>query len=285
MNENNLILTRVFTRTTLKSLCSSEQDYATLRSVVRRYNITHDEGTHNGEIISEIYQYINKHCRYEYYYKNTLLNKLIINSHRINTTVALTEIPISKSKADFIMINGKAMVYEIKTELDTFERLENQIADYYKAFDHVCVVTSEEQADELFPLLKDTPTGIYILTKRNTIKKLKEPKEYACKLEKDCIFKILNKPEYESLVMQIQGALPNVTPVNYYRECKRIVCDLPIETLYPMFLKELKKRNRIEINSFDNVPPALNFLIYFSKLQKGELKNLQNVLTKSFEMR
>ena len=55
------------------------------------------------------------------------------------------------------MINGKAVVYEIKTELDTFERLATQIDDYYKAFDHVCVVASDSQRTELLERFKNSP--------------------------------------------------------------------------------------------------------------------------------
>ncbi|WP_245780719.1 sce7726 family protein [Gracilibacillus orientalis] len=82
---------------------------------------------------------------------------------------------MSKSKADFILINGKAVVYEIKTELDTFERLNSQINDYFRAFDHVCVVTSESQYKKAEKKLKDSKVGICVLTKRNTIRTRKEP--------------------------------------------------------------------------------------------------------------
>ena len=87
--------------------------------------------------------------RNEYYYKITLLNKLLLGIHSVNTTTALTEFPIAKSKADFVLINGKAVVYEIKTELDNLERLESQISDYYKAFDHVAVVTCIENVENV----------------------------------------------------------------------------------------------------------------------------------------
>ena len=33
--------------------------------------------------------------------------------HSVNTTTALTEIPIAKSKADFVLINGKAVVLSL----------------------------------------------------------------------------------------------------------------------------------------------------------------------------
>ena len=91
----------------------------------------------------------------------------------------MTQIPIGKSKADFILINGKAVVYEIKTELDTFGRLRRQLDDYFKAFNHVCVVTSEDKYDNALKILRNTPVGIYVLTKQNTIseKMRKEPVE------------------------------------------------------------------------------------------------------------
>lgn len=274
MPDNNTILTRFFTQRTIKALISSDEDSSVFCKVVRRYNMPHSNNTSNGEMISEIYQYIAGSYRNEYLYKNTLLNKLLINSHRINTTVALTEVPIANSKADFIMINGKAVVYEIKTELDTFDRLENQISDYFKAFDHVCVVTSEAQEPELIEKFSGTPVGLYVLTKRNSIRKLKEPETFRDKLDLNVIFKILNKCEYESITKALCGRLPDVKPVKYYRECKRLVCEYPVETVYPLFLKELKKRSRIDIIDFSMIPDALHFLVYFSRYDNKDYEKL-----------
>ncbi len=277
------ILTRVFTQNMLRDLMYEQNNISLLEKIVKRYEISFDGEVKNENIISEIYQYLGNSYRNEYFYKNTLLNKLIINVHRLKTTTALTEVPVAKSKADFIMINGKAVVYEIKTELDTFERLETQLRDYYKAFDHVCVVTSESQAEELLVRFKDSPTGIYVLSKKNTIKRLKEPVEYREMLEKEQIFKILNKPEYENLIKNAKKELPNVTPVNYYRECKRIACELSVQELYDLFLKELKKRNRIDTIDFNKIPYALRFLVYFSKFQKPQLEALDEYLCKPFK--
>jgi phosphate uptake regulator len=94
-------------------------------TVVQRY-VDDPEDKDNGTLISEVYRFMSKAYRNEYFYQNTLLNKLLLGKHSINTTTALTQIPISKSKADFILINGKAIVYEIKTELDTFDREINE---------------------------------------------------------------------------------------------------------------------------------------------------------------
>lgn len=283
MSSNNSILTRVFTQNMLKELIEQQRDVTLISKVVKRYELSYNGESKNQNIISEIYEYLGSSYRNEYFYKNTLLNKLLINAHRLKTTTALTEVPIAKSKADFIMINGKAVVYEIKTELDTFERLESQITDYYKVFDHVCVVTSENQSEELLVRFKDSPVGIYVLSNKNTLRRLKEPETYRDKLQKDQIFKILNKPEYENIVKRIQKQLPNVTPVNYYSECKKIVCEMQLDELYDLFLKELKKRNRIDIIDFSSIPYSLRFLVYFSKFQKNQLEELNKYLNQPFK--
>lgn len=80
------------------------------------------------------------------------------------------------------------------------------------------------------------------MTSKNTIRRVKEPVKYREALDKEQIFKVLNKPEYENIINKITGSLPNVTPVNYYKECKRIACNQQIDLLYDMFLKELKKK-------------------------------------------
>ena len=283
MSSNNSILTRVFTQNMLKDLIEQQRDVTLISKVVKRYELSYNGESKNENVISEIYEYLGSSYRNEYFYKNTLLNKLLINAHRLKTTTALTEVPIAKSKADFIMINGKAVVYEIKTELDTFERLESQITDYYKVFDHVCVVTSENQSEELLVRFKDSPVGIYVLSNKNTLRRLKEPETYRDKLQKDQIFKILNKPEYENIVKRIQRQLPNVTPVNYYSECKKIVCEMQLDELYNLFLKELKKRNRIDIIDFSSIPYSLRFLVYFSKFQKSQLEELNKYLNQPFK--
>ena len=122
MTENNLILNRLFTQNVFFDMIDTN-DNTTYGAVIQRF-VNDYENKDNGALISEVYRFMSKSYRNEYFYQNTLLNKLLLGKHSINTTTALTQIPISKSKADFILINGKAVVYEIKTELDTFERLD-----------------------------------------------------------------------------------------------------------------------------------------------------------------
>lgn len=281
MADNNLILNRLFTQNVfLDMIRSDSSDNSIYQTVIQRF-IDDPEDRNNGMLISEIYRFMSKSYRNEYYYQNTLLNKLLLGRHSINTTTALTQIPISKSKADFILINGKAVVYEIKTELDTFDRLETQLRDYYKGFNHVCVVTSERQYNRASILLADTPVGIYVLTPRNTISSTlrKEPVENNAYLDHTTIFKMLHKDEFEHILLQYYGSLPVASQAFYYGECLNQFSAIPILEAYTLALKQLKKRNRIEIKEFEQVPYELKSLFYFANPAKIEWHKFHEFLS------
>ena len=264
MGSNNLVLNRLFTQNVFRKLINDNEN-TTFGTIIQRYASDFDE-KNNGELISEIYNFMSKSYRNEYFFQNTLLNKLLLGRHSLNTTIALTQIPIGKSKADFILINGKAVVYEIKSELDSFDRLSTQIRDYYKAFNHVCVVTSENNFNKLIKILDGTPVGICVLTKRDTISKTlkKDVIEDNSKLEHQSIFKVLHKGEYEAIVKQYFGKLPKTSQVFYYDECYSMFSQIPILEAYAMSLQQLKNRNHILHNKIEKVPYELKSLMYFS---------------------
>ena len=273
---NNFLLSRVFTRNTFKELIEehTEETYVT---AIKRY-VKDPEDKNNQQLISEIYQELRKNYRNEYFYKNTLLNKLLLGVHTPRTTTVLTEIPVYKSKADFILINGKAVVYEIKTKLDNFERLATQLNDYFKAFNNVAVVTCESNYQTIEKKLSGTPVGIFLLTKRNCLSQRKKPIEDNSCLDLNIIFKILRKPEYESILMAHYGELPNVSQFKYYSACRKLFCQMDARVAYKLFLKELKSRNRIDVKLFATVPYELKFLTYFLNLKTIDYYNLKNFL-------
>lgn len=170
--DNNLILKRFFSKSMLHDLLSGEKNDV-FDCVVKRF-IADSTGKSYGELVSEIYAYMGKNYRTEYFYKNTMLNKLLIKHHDYKRTIVLSELPIGNSKADFVMINGKGVVYEIKTELDNLERLNSQITDYYKAFSEVVIVTYENNIEKVKKCVPDS-VGIMLLTKRKALRMIREP--------------------------------------------------------------------------------------------------------------
>ena len=283
MGENKMSsLNRIFTRKMLRHFIDGEEN-GLYSSVIRRC-ITEPNKKNNRELISEIYCELKKSYRNEYFYKNTLLNKLLLGVHSVNTTTALQEVSIAKSKADFVLINGKAIVYEIKTELDNLERLSFQIDDYYKAFDHVVVVTYEKNLQSLQKVLDSIkkPVGIVILKRNGKLSTIREPGRYVDDLDKEIIFKLLRKYEYEELLIHKYGCLPMVTQFRYYGACKSMFLQMPIEESYLYVLKQLKKRMKLEKEEFLKVPYELKFLAYFMELNQEEYRRLGDFLERQY---
>ena len=275
-NANSLLLNRFFTRNTFKQVIEDGESPA-YAAAIRRYIVNYSEKT-NEECISEIYQYLKKEYQNEYYYKNTLLNKLLLGVHSPRTTTALTEVPVGNSKADFILINGKAVVYEIKTALDNFDRLDGQLEDYYKAFSRVIVVTSEKNYNDISQRLKNSPAGICLLTKKGTLSLRREPIKYCDSLSQSIMFKILRKNEYEHILVKLFNSLPDVSQFEHYRACQKLFESLPLDIACQSFIQALKLRTKVDIIEYAKIPYELKFLAYFSNYKKSDYINLNRFL-------
>lgn len=278
--DNNLILKRFFSKSMMHDLLH-ENENRLFNYVVRRY-IKDPEGKSYGTLISEIYAFMNKEYRTEYYYKNTMLNKLLFKNHDYKKTIALTELPIGNSKADFVMINGQGVVYEIKTALDNLERLEGQIEDYYKAFSNVILVTYEDNLGRLEKQL-DENVGIMVLTKRNALKPIRKYQTNIDKLDYGTIFRILRKKEFEYIIRKNSMELPRVSQFCYYKACFELIKKIDIIKLQKDMLGQLKKRMRIEVAEESiKMPLELRFLTYFDSLKENECKKMNAILKKQF---
>lgn len=277
---DNTLLNRVFSRNTLRALLNESEKDNAYYAVLRRY-INDPYNKNHKTLISEIYHNLKDKYRNEYYYKNTLLNRLLFKEHNPLDTVALTEIPVGKSIADFIMINGKAIVYEIKTDLDNFERLDSQLENYYKAFDNVCVVTSENNLDAIQSKLNNINIGIYYISKRGALKKLRKPISDMSNLDYEIIFKILRKKEYETIISKYYD-LPQVTQFKYYQACKDLFFTIPLANMYNDFKEQLKTRSNIDIELISDVPKEIKSVVYFSRLKQKEYDKLNLFLNKEY---
>lgn len=259
------MVNKIFTVPYLDRMISEDSIPDSFFEYVRRYVKTDDATI--GEAISEIYHFMNYEYRNEYYYKNTILNQLLIKKHDLYNTAALTELPIGNSKADFIMINDRGVVYEIKTDLDNLIRLENQLKDYYKVFSYIYVVVGNKQLPHVKEFLKDQKVGIYELTASGRLICRKKAFYNRDNLSYEAMFQVLRKAEFESIILKHFHKLPEVNSFQYYRECKKWLERINIVTLQKDVKKCLKARTLmlIENKLEEKVPYELRFYAYFSK--------------------
>ena len=272
--DNSRAINRVFTRKVFEDLIENGKN-DTFDYVVRRY-IDDPEHKNHGQLISEIYSHLGKQQRNEYFYMNTLLNKLLCGIHNVNTTSAFSQVRIEHSIADFVMINGEGSVYEIKSDLDNFDRLYDQLRDYFCAFSKVSVLASIHEHEKVKTVLTSfgdmgRAVGIYVLSDQSTIfnrERSKEPETYNDYLNYRSIFKLLRKREYESVIRVYWGQVPQTDPVFHYKACLEQFERIPILEAQQLAFQELKKRNRIAVDRFESIMPELKSVVYFSSLAK-----------------
>jgi hypothetical protein len=275
----NSVLNRIFTKSVLLGILSDAED-CLLSNVKNEFFPNNTIKTYN-DFFNVIFLYLKSSYRNEYYYKNTMLNKLIINRHRINTTTAISEIPVNRSIADFVLINGNAQVYEIKTELDNIERLEAQIADYYKAFNYVNVITCKKYIDKIQSII-NPKVGLHVINSRGSISTISEPIEDGSNLDLLTIFKIMSKKEFEGII-KLKRDLPIINQFEYYDTCFKILKSFEFDWLYNEFLKQLKARKTIYNQALlEKIPESLRFVVYFSNFCKNDFDKLNILLNKEF---
>ena len=235
-----------------------------------------------GDFYKYIYNVLMSSYRNEYVYKNLIINKILLGRHSLKTATILNEFRIGKSIADLVLLNGTSKVYEIKTELDSQYRLESQLADYQKVFEHIYIVTHVSLADKFAQLTNDK-IGILALTHNKTLSVVREAQKCTDYLDSSVIIKCLRKQEYTNIIKQFFGEVPVTKQVDYYSVCKEWFEKIPTEMLHNMMVIELKKRTIKEKDKFtsDNfAPPELKYLLWnldFNESNYMQLTKMMNV--------
>jgi hypothetical protein len=94
-------------------------------------------------------------------------NIVLKKSHNSVDTFVIDELGIKNGivRADIAVLNGCLVGYEIKTEKDTLERLQNQVNAYNEVFDKAFIVVSEKHLEKALQMIPDW-WGVYLINKK-----------------------------------------------------------------------------------------------------------------------
>lgn len=275
----NLFSTNKFQQLLVENDCS----YALTK--YKKYGVDDPSIATLGDFYKYAYKKLLKEYRNEYIYKNTIINKLLLAKYSLNTTTILNEFKIGRSIADLVLLNGTSKVFEIKTELDSLYRLESQIADYKKVFEHIYIVTHTHLADKLLKEIDDT-VGIITLTGNGALQTIREAKKDTAHLDSSVIIKSLRKQEYSNIIQNYFGEIPQVTPVKYFSTCKEKFSEIPVKELHNLVVSELKKRTIKEKELFKSniiVPPEFKYLFWIFNFKAEYYNQFEDLLDMQLE--
>ncbi|MDB1145026.1 MAG: sce7726 family protein [Alcaligenaceae bacterium] len=237
------------------------------------------ENTTNLDLINVIYDELIRNYKNEYVYKNILTKKILLK-HSLRTTVALSELAINNSIADFVLLNGKAKVYEIKTEFDHLGKLEKQLLDYCKFADEVYIVSHTKHIQKIREMYENSNIGIIELTQRNALNTIQKARNNNETFDYRVLFNLLRKPEYLALVNNYFGYIPNVPNTRIFQKCLELIKTIDILDFQKMVVKQLKGRNiknpkKIKDKS---VPDNLKHVCYCLDFSLAEYEKLEDFL-------
>lgn len=197
------------------------------------------------QFLEDIYDILQKNYRYEYVYKNVIANKILLGKHSLKNAHMLTEFRVGKSKADVVILNGTSTVYEIKSEYDSFVRLNQQIHSYLDIFDFINVITTNSQAEKLKSLLP-VSVGLLVLNKNNIISTVRTAKSNINNIKLEILYESLRKAEYTRIIKEYYGSLPVVPNTVLYKVCKTLFCQIPKKVAHTQVVKVLRERTNSE---------------------------------------
>ncbi|OAJ69827.1 hypothetical protein A7976_13610 [Methylobacillus sp. MM3] len=222
-----------------------------------------------------LFMQLNKEYRHEYIYKNAIAEKVLLGKHNLNTAFMQTEFGVDCCKADVVVLNGTSHVYEIKSEMDNFDRLERQLSAYKKVFDLITVITTENLYQAVESRVDQT-IGIMVLAKTGyKFKKTpyREPISNVKNVHSSVIFDSLHRKEYLQIIEEILAVdLQDVPNTQIYEIAKSYFSKIDPEIAHAEMVRAIKKRQgAFKVSEFiHEVPSSLKAAYLSLKLSKSE---------------
>lgn len=196
--------------------------------------------------------------RDEYIYRSALTTRILMGKHSLRTASILHEFRAGACKADLVILNGTATVYEIKSERDSLTRLANQVENYKKVFATVNVIASESHVQGVRATVP-ADIGILCLSSRYQISVVQDAVDEPHRICPLSVFESLRAAEAEAILRDLGVDVPNVPNTLRHATMRAIFTELkPVEVHRSMVVTLKRTRNLEPLSGLvDKLPEAL----------------------------
>lgn len=196
--------------------------------------------------------------RDEYIYRAAISQKVLMGTHSLRTASMLNEFRVGSCKADLVILNGTATVYEIKSERDSLARLVNQVENYKRVFAKVNVIASEGHIEGVLDTIPDD-VGVMCLSKRYRIASVREAADCPARICPVTVFESLRMAEGIAILQAMGVAVPEVPNTQKHTAMRDLFAKLDPITLHAEMVRTLKRtRDLAPLGEFvDRLPKSL----------------------------
>lgn len=178
--------------------------------------------------------------RCEYVYKSAVINQAMDTEPSAH---AMTGVPVFLSIADVVVAGDAASAFEIKTDLDSFARLDLQVLSYSRCFEYVHVVTSETKATRVLDAVPEH-VGVRALGEgSSSLTTVRPASGGPSRLDPVSLFRVLRQSERLAVLHRQLGYTVDVPSALLYRRTAELFTSLPLDAAYQEFVTELRHRD------------------------------------------
>ena len=209
--------------------------------------------------------------RDEYTYRTALTHKVLLGRHSLNTACMLTEFRTGACKADLVILNGTATVFEIKSERDSLTRLAAQVASYKKVFAAVNVIASEDHMDAVLRAVPDD-VGAMRLSRRYHIQTVRDALSRPDRICPVSVFESLRVAEARAVLKHLGAPIPTLPNTQLHAAMRQIFAKQEPAAVHMAMVATLKRtRNLAPLSTLvDRLPTSLHAAALSIRVRRSE---------------
>jgi hypothetical protein len=219
-------------------------NFFSINKKIKRYDnnwVSFKNATYIG-YLKHLYKILEQHYPNEYIFKNSFLNEWLLQELGKTNSKVFNEFRVGNAIADLVMFNGHSKVFEIKSELDSDNRLELQLENYHQAFNQVFIIVPDSKLSTYLKYNENIGIITFSNLRGNKFELVRDA-VLDMQVNPEVIMNILRTAEYKSLVQSYYGMLPKMTSFNQYDLCKRLIKEIPVDKLNNLFIQLMKRRS------------------------------------------
>lgn len=235
-------LTRLFSAAVFREMAKKGRSGLFRRLLVQADLLDHvDPGATVGDTFDSAFEVLKMAGhRDEYIYRAAISHKVLTGTHSLRTASMLNEFRAGKCKADLVILNGTATVYEIKSERDSLERLANQVENYKRVFAKVNVIASERHIEGVLAIVPDD-VGVMCLSRRYRITTVREAVDCPARICPVTVFESLRTAEGAAILRAMGVTVPQVPNTQRHTAMRDLFGALDPVALHVEMVRTLKR--------------------------------------------
>jgi hypothetical protein len=209
--------------------------------------------------------------RDEYTYRAAVTHKVLLGTHSLNTACMLTEFRTGASKADLVILNGTATVFEIKSERDSLARLANQVSNYKNVFAAVNVIASEAHVDAVIRTVPDD-VGVMRLSRQYRIQTVRDAVSRPDRICPVSVFESLRVAEARAVLKHLGALVPVLPNTRLHAAMRAIFAEQEPTAVHMAMVATLKRtRNLAPLSALvDRMPRSLHAAALSIRVRQSE---------------